>query len=164
MPQPRTNHRLRHRIEPEVHRPCMTRFAAIFEANRRKTLLTVIDRMLSSFFRSAVKFAAKSRSRAYLGIWPRRSLKQRLARAFNKRRPASTVGGATISFRCLGHSPPTPPALLGRNDFSATITSSSEKTTFVIPALLVTDASRGGRRVYDYCYYLSCGFDHNIIQ
>ena len=37
----------------------MKRFAAIFEANQRKTLPTAIGRMPPSFFRSAVEFAQK---------------------------------------------------------------------------------------------------------
>ena len=119
----------------------MTRFAAIFEANRRKTLPTAIGRMPPSFFWSAVKFAAKRRSRACWGIWPSRSFEQRLANAFIKRRPASAVCGATISFKCPGRRPSTPPALPGRIDFRATITSSSETDD-----VLVTGSVGGGRK------------------
>ena len=119
----------------------VTRFAAIFEATRRKTLPTAIGGMPPSFFRSVIKFAAKRRSRACLGIWPRRCFEQRLAKAFNKRRPASAVCGATISFKCLGRSPSTPLALLGRNYFRATITSSSE-----IDDVWDTGSVGGGRK------------------
>ena len=122
----------------------MTRFAAIFEDNRRKTLQTAIGRMPPSFFRSAVKFAAKrGRERVQVfdlvGVlnkyWQGHSSDDVLHRLFMERPDPSNVQAAVR--RHHRHS-------LDEMISGRPLLFPQKQTKFDIPTMLVAKASREG--------------------